>query len=1043
MIGQFRDRSDRLVNVTIGDPEDGVIIGGSGSTILFGDDPVVIEYSVDDSFEAVIRKQATINLVTKDYVGKDLFSGTARGVEVIVAYDEGDTIFSGYLSPTTFNQPYNTFWDEFSLEAIDYLCTLEYYKYNNTADLEEYEDNKADAGVVSFSSILTSILPSGANIIYDRSRGLTSSSLNTIFTDLSVSENLFYGEDFDDIWTQLDVLKEILQYLNLHIIQEGEDFYIFDWATIREPASRINTFLDTAIGDPNYIVYDINNFDLDKAVATHRHTMLQLPYLAAGDETYYYVLTLDINAGQTYDEDNQARYVGFWTENGSSSWLTNSSTPGEKFYSLYIPDQYCLYTLHGVNQKWDMTASTRIFNTQWYNLTTNQTVTPSSRLIYIRNVEFAGSNTSITVDSVYNQISLTCDIEDQETLINNPLDKDKLKSYYGGRQPYMNEYISEGNGDRATESLNAIVKGNNTDYEDCKVVKWFTQVMTNPDWKLYTPSGDLVDDLCEQDEDGVYINQWKIPKYLREHSCTPAILRMGNYEIKGGEVKDNSPINKIDMTDYLFISVNGNEDSGENTHYPSDSYLENAAPILEYRGNAGGIFSPPDDKTTNYIVFSGKILIQPIQYESSGIKEYGGPADMIPIGWADRNNNYQSIYSGTCPYRYDYHYPHVPDYNEEGGVYRGDNMIKSDNNEDGRFYTRKFFSQTYYKDKEPLSYLTVPSLQPWTKDKSAHGYQYNYSEFKDSSDKFSKVPILECELIIGNKRLIETEIDEYGNSTFEWVVVGEEPTDIVDGVTVRKTTFSLGVNPKIGDYIIGDEFDIQNTIDYTMNLETNGTAIPITREDALSGKMTFRILGLVNCCWDDILKRHKTWFRHTKWTSDAKFILAHAENIILKAFECKIYSDNGLYSGYNDDNEIVYKSAESDSFIEVKDDIEFKISTQLTSKQAMEMGVSNTVNLNAVLSSSDNLPIIYDDENETGGIYDARTNETDKPEKHYINQYYLEYSVPKTLLELDVHDKGSSIYDLYTWGKLGNTYSYYSRSLSVKRETSTIKLKEI
>ena len=29
-----------------------------------------------------------------------------------------------------------------------------------------------------------------------------------------------------------EMLNEILKYLNLHMIQEGEDFYIFDWKTV-------------------------------------------------------------------------------------------------------------------------------------------------------------------------------------------------------------------------------------------------------------------------------------------------------------------------------------------------------------------------------------------------------------------------------------------------------------------------------------------------------------------------------------------------------------------------------------------------------------------------------------------------------------------------------------------------------------------------------------------------------------------------------------------------------------------------------------------
>ena len=37
-------------------------------------------------------------------------------------------------------------------------------------------------------------------------------------------------------------------------------------------------------------------------------------------------------------------------------------------------------------------------------------------------------------------------------------------------------------------------------------------------------------------------------------------------------------------------------------------------------------------------------------------------------------------------------------------------------------------------------------------------------------------------------------------------------------------------------------------------------------------------------------------------------------------------------------------------------------------------------------------------------IYNATTNETAKPEEHYIDQYYNEYSKPKLIMETDLHD---------------------------------------
>lgn len=1022
MKGQFRNISDKLITVIIGEENDGVTIG-QDSNIKFGDEPVVIEYSLDDSFQTIIKKTATINLVTQDYVGADLFSGNAREIGVLVKDEDDKVLFSGFLSPSTFNQPYNNYWDEFTLEAIDYLGTIEYYNYHNSSTKEYYDQNRANATTVSFLSIIQNILPSGSNIYYDQSKGLDNSSTGTIFSDLSIPEYLFYGEEFDDVWTQEDVLHEILQYLNLHIIQEGEDFYIFDWASIK-PKASINELLNQPglVPGENFFIMDREHYDLDRAAEKHINEMLFLPVLEEGETATVYILTTDCYCGY------EPRYVGVWSEayfqdvssrgvRETRSVGNNNILGGINFYALYCPDPHSFYRFEGTGgQRWKV-YETHLLEGEWINLLDGTTKKLDNLFNIINNDLFGGSDTSISIDEVYNQISLTCDIDEQETLIENPLEKDNLKSLYKGKQLYLTEYKSVGGNTNSIDPFNDIVLDTGSNDERAKTVNWFMQVMTNPTWKLNTPEGDLVEDLCEQDQDGVYINQWKIPKYLREHSCTPAIIRMGNYEIKGGNITDNSPISKVDMKDYLFISVNGNEDDGENTHSPSDSTLQNAAPIIEYLGNAGGVFSPPDDDTTNYLVFSGKLLIQTVQYETSQSKYT-----------ADRNNNYDSIVQAGGAQKSSHEYASLPSFD---GTSRDGNMVKT--KDDQMYYTRKFYNQTYVNDTAN-THLSVPSLQPWSDD-SARGYQYNYTYKEGSVDKFSKVPILECELTIGNKRLVETNIDEYGNSTFQWFTIGEEPTDVIDGVTVRKTTFSLGVNPKIGDYIIGQEHDIQNTIDYTMNVDATGTAIPIKRSDALSGKMTFKILGTVNTTWDDVLKRHKTWFRHTKWTNNAKFILAHTENVIIKDFQCKIYSNNGLYTGYDDDNEVVYKSAESDAFIDKKDDIEFKISTQLTSKEAMEMGVSSTINLNSVLRSSDNLT--------SGAIYNARTGETAKAEEHYIDQYYQEYSTPKTLLDITLHDSGARIYDTYTWGKLGRDFTIRSRSYSPKKEISTFRIKEI
>ncbi len=133
-----------------------------------------------------------------------------------------------------------------------------------------------DAANVSFYDILFEILPN-ANIWYDLSKGTDSTRIASVFQDLGIFEIYMLGETYDDLWTQKDVLEEMLRYLNLHITQEASDFYIFDWDTLmgagsgnwynlrngntkaRQPNYMTLTKDDYAGADTNVSVADVFN----------------------------------------------------------------------------------------------------------------------------------------------------------------------------------------------------------------------------------------------------------------------------------------------------------------------------------------------------------------------------------------------------------------------------------------------------------------------------------------------------------------------------------------------------------------------------------------------------------------------------------------------------------------------------------------------------------------------------------------------------------------------------------------------------------------
>lgn len=545
------------------------------------------------------------------------------------------------------------------------------------------------------------------------------------------------------------------------------------------------------------------------------------------------------------------------------------------------------------------------------------------------------------------------------------------------------------------------------------------QPMYNSNWKLNLRNGQTIDSLVTYDKNNEAIDAYRLADYVKRNQITPMLVKFGSVESAEFNTKDNTPVSSITMKNYLYISINGNADNTDSGASPTPTMLANSQPLIEYVGsNGGGIYSPNDDDTTNYIVFSGRITLQPIQWENDhyyNILNRKASGDAFTTA---KNSKKYSV-GGKVPV--------------DGGK---------------KYYTRKFYMNKYPNQDTGLFSSRV-YLQPPVKDMQfkfdgdkygSSDFKYEYSAAGDGTDKYSKLPILECELIIGNKRLVEYDMDKYGNSKFKWCDidsgVNESYVD-TDGITkdYLKQTFSIGVNPNIGDVILGNEFDIQRTVDYRMNIDTKGMAIPIKKSDNLSGAVIFRILGPINLVWNDTTRRHPTYFRKTKWYDSNKIILCHLENIIISDFEAKVYTDGAGITN-NDDNDLIYMSNENNKYYNKKDDITFKFITQLTSKECNEKGISPSVCLNSVIDMNNNLPI--------NSIYNATTDEQAKAEEHYVDQYYTEYSKPKIIMETTLHDnKDIDFRNIFISTALAKNFYVQSISQDIRQATATITLKEL
>ena len=899
--GSFLSQQSDTITVHIvtgNDRTQTIEIGTEKADVYFSDDPAEIENEVNDTFDVLLRNSAKIRLLCGNLI-TDLFSTSCRDA-VVNIYKNDTCIFAGFIEPQTLSQPYNDRWDELELNCIDALSALQYSKYKNVGALGViYAFVKAEAAQRSFYDIATEILQGvtgGLDILgnqnikfwYDGSKAVDAQTANRyqVFRQLSISDLLFMGDDESDVWQQDEVLEELLKYLNLHIVQDGFNFYIFSWESVK--------------ATPDKII--------------------------------------------------------------------------------------------------------------WHDIVANSTKTTAQQAVTIALANVADCDTTISIGDVYNQLLLTAKVEDIESVIESPLDDDLLVSPYINKQKYLTEYSSDGEGKTAYYAMKAMVNGESTNYGGGAITNWYVQVMRNKQWTFPMKGNTEIDIVDYFGSEGT--NQHALPDWLGQ-APGAAIMALGSVKINTAN-DDNSPTSKVNMTNYLVVSVNGNGvDNDENETYPSVADIQKNIPYAVYTGNkAGGVFSPSDEKTTNYIVLSGKVILNPIMAVT-------GNFSAMRKKMGDRPP-YQGSGGGggtTPPPMYFWH-----------------QTVPSRNNGDGRYYTRQYW-QAETPDKEVSWHEGADSgFYPYTGE-GPEEYEFKYSAVGDSTDTISKVAVLACMLVIGDKCVVETGTE--GQTTdFVWQKY-KERSECQSDDEYYQQCFTIGFDPKIGDKLVGTEFSIQNNIDYKMGIDAEGIAIPITKGDKISGQVRFTILGPVNATWDVITRRHPTFFRHTKWSSSSVPLLAHVSSILIKSFEVKVYSDNGLISNGDDDNDIIYMSDTKETFVNKKDDLEFKINSALTATECAQLGVSNTVKLSTPLNISTGDGVLE--------VYDRNGNVRAKPEQIYVDSYYTEYHKPRIVMEQKLRDIDNvvSLFNHYRHEALNKEFFVQGIGRNLIEGRADLTLKEI
>lgn len=807
------------------------------------------------------------------------------------------------------------------------------------------------------------------HVWYDQSKRYK--SYDNIFDKLMVSETLMLGDSESDMWDMEEILEEVLKYLNLHIIQDGYDYYIFDWETVKNDSQ---------------------------------------------------VIWVDIFTGATM------------TKTYSSVSLTTSN--------------------------------------------------------------YASDDTQLTMADVYNQISVKDDVTEMDDVLFSPFDSKQLTDITYP-QKYCTEYAAPGEGTTAFEAFYGMVRngavGEVNEWTTAYKKNWYLKLKKANEWK-FLKNGQSVYDHLPVDGYGNYINQWQIPKYLFSTPLTAAILSFGEGdEFNKNNIQEHENISSY--SDYLCINVGGNGvDEGSSTKYlenpsysdspgakfPNDNQLRDAGMEIRYDYATDGNYSPASDNVHNYIVFSGKFRLT-TPHECTGgngtldgqwiydkqhgfyIWKLGSIEDYYNKVTDDANKaNVGGNYIDWMVFkRKDNTMSMIDGWSSNVSTARNQNQYKcvtSPKNDSGAYYSVLFYDTEYpeadetensgaHSDRALTNLIPPADRGIWSK---RFRYSFDDHSFLESGgtdyDIIPCVDVLACQLQIGNMICREKPVtfyDEAGirhaNKEYEWVNINDlyasgDYTVNSDGSVTYDAYINLSMDIDNNQFVIGEEHDMWNNVRTSMGLQgKKGIAIPLPYEDSLSGKLKFSIIGPVNSVWNNGIRRHPTWFRHTTLTDNYVSILPHVGQIWIKDFKAELCSDRGKKVEY-EDADIVYRSDEQKKFINKKDDIEFRFTTALTDTEAEQMKVNITNNRSDVTDDSGKAIL---------SITDNHTLETDKPEKIYVDAYYREYCVPRTILTTTVNDVPKiNPFNKFNISFMNKIYYMLGEEKNLKMNTTTIKLKE-
>lgn len=254
---KFKDVAENSIRIEIYKDSDTEV---SATELLLSADTAQIECDADSLFSPIKVSELTLNVLTKDVL-KELYTAKANEVSAKV-FRNGVLFWFGYLSPNIYSSDYTDETNLLSLEFVDTLSQLDYFKYRYI----DVAENKSY--IRSFYDIVINILDridseKVINEIY-LSNSIQVSGSNDVLGKMMIQERNFFDES-DEADTCKNVLSEIIKYLSMTMIQYENKYLILDYDAIKSGNNKYIKY-NRATGANEVVTLPANEIIMNKNI---------------------------------------------------------------------------------------------------------------------------------------------------------------------------------------------------------------------------------------------------------------------------------------------------------------------------------------------------------------------------------------------------------------------------------------------------------------------------------------------------------------------------------------------------------------------------------------------------------------------------------------------------------------------------------------------------------------------------------------------------------------------------------------------------------